>query len=42
MTKKIKLGIVGYGNLGKGAVQAIKNTDDLELVAIFSRRNPES
>lgn len=41
MAEKIKLGIVGYGNLGKGAVQAIKNTTDMELVAIFSRRNPE-
>ncbi|RHW36580.1 diaminopimelate dehydrogenase [Lysinibacillus yapensis] len=38
---KIKLGIVGYGNLGKGAVEAIKQTDDLELVAVFTRRDPE-
>ncbi|RLL43844.1 diaminopimelate dehydrogenase [Oceanobacillus piezotolerans] len=39
---KIKIGIVGYGNLGKGAVEAIKQTEDMELVAIFSRRDPES
>ena len=41
MKNKIKIGIVGYGNLGKGAVEAIKATDDLELVAVFTRRNPE-
>ncbi|MFC4389097.1 diaminopimelate dehydrogenase [Gracilibacillus marinus] len=41
MTKKIKLGIVGYGNLGKGAVEAINQTDDMELVAIFTRRDPK-
>jgi len=42
MSNTIKIGIVGYGNLGKGAVEAIKQTDDLELVAIFSRRDPEA
>mgnify|MGYP001182219195 FL=1 len=41
MTKKIKLGIVGYGNLGKGAVEAIKQTNDMELVAVFTRRDPK-
>ncbi|RKQ34015.1 diaminopimelate dehydrogenase [Oceanobacillus halophilus] len=41
MSKKIKLGIVGYGNLGKGAVKAIKETRDMELVAIFTRRDPK-
>src|SRR5690625_930060 len=40
MKNKIKLGIVGFGNLGKGAVEAIHATDDLELVAVFTRRNP--
>lgn len=40
--EKIKIGIVGYGNLGKGAVKAIKQTPDMELVAIFSRRDPDS
>lgn len=38
---KIKIGIVGYGNLGKGLVSAIENTEDMELVKIFSRRKPE-
>src|SRR5699024_1605235 len=41
MSEKIRLGIVGYGNLGKGAVKAIKETDDLELIAVFTRRDPE-
>src|SRR5690625_1328044 len=40
--EKIKLGIVGYGNLGKGAVEAIKKTSDMELVAVFSRRDPST
>lgn len=38
MQKTIKLGIVGYGNLGKGVQQAIKQNPDMELVAIFTRR----
>src|SRR5699024_3477676 len=38
---KIKIGIVGYGNLGKGLISAINNTDDMELVKIFTRRNPK-
>lgn len=38
----IKVGIYGYGNLGKGVECAIKQNDDLELVGIFTRRAPES
>lgn len=38
MTKKIKVGIIGYGNLGRGAEKAIQLQPDMELVAIFSRR----
>lgn len=38
--KKIRIGIVGYGNLGKGAELAIENNPDMELIAIFTRRNP--
>ncbi|TCT15439.1 diaminopimelate dehydrogenase [Natranaerovirga pectinivora] len=38
---KIKIGIVGYGNLGKGVEMAINQNDDMELVAIFTRRQPE-
>lgn len=39
---KIKIGILGYGNLGKGIEQAIKYNDDMELVAIFTRRDPKT
>lgn len=38
MTEKIKVGIVGYGNLGRGAELAVKQQPDMELVAVFSRR----
>lgn len=38
----IRIGIVGYGNLGKGVERAIAQNKDLELVAIFTRRSPES
>jgi len=37
---KIKIGIAGYGNLGKGVECAVAQNDDLELYGIFSRRNP--
>lgn len=36
----IKIGIVGYGNLGKGVESAVKNSPDMELVAVFTRRDP--
>ncbi|MCQ2387764.1 MAG: diaminopimelate dehydrogenase [Clostridia bacterium] len=35
----IKVGIVGYGNLGKGVHSAVENAQDLKLVGIFTRRN---
>ncbi|NLD17836.1 MAG: diaminopimelate dehydrogenase [Tissierellia bacterium] len=38
---KIKIGILGYGNLGKGVENGLKKNPDMELVGIFSRRNPE-
>ncbi len=38
----IKLGIMGYGNLGRGIECAIKQNADLELVAVFSRRDPKT
>lgn len=40
--KKIKVAICGYGNLGKGVEKALSNpvNQDMELVAIFTRRNP--
>jgi len=38
---KIRVGIVGYGNLGKGAELAVSNNLDMELIAIFTRRDPK-
>lgn len=38
----IRIGIMGYGNLGRGIECALKQNDDMELVAVFTRRNPES
>lgn len=40
MAEKLRIGIVGYGNLGQGVVSAIKQTNDMELAAVFTRRNP--
>ena len=37
---KIKIGICGYGNLGRGIESEIKNSNDMELVAVFTRRDP--
>lgn len=42
MDKQIRIGIVGYGNLGRGVEAAIKQNPDMKLVAVFSRRDPES
>ncbi|RHA68472.1 diaminopimelate dehydrogenase [Dorea formicigenerans] len=39
---KIRIGIVGYGNIGRGVEQAIKRNEDMELAAVFTRRNPAS
>ena len=39
---KIRIGIMGYGNLGKGIECAVRQNDDMELVAIFTRREPET
>jgi len=36
----MKIGIVGYGNLGRGVECAVKENADMELVAVFTRRNP--
>lgn len=38
----IRIGILGYGNLGRGVECAIKHNDDMELKAVFTRRAPES
>ncbi len=36
----VKIGILGYGNLGKGVEAAIKKNADMELVAVYTRRDP--
>jgi len=41
MENKIKIGICGYGNLGKGVQKAVEKSKDMELEIIFTRRNPE-
>ena len=38
----IRIGIIGYGNLGRGVECAIKQNDDMELVAVFTRRDPST
>ena len=38
----IRIGILGYGNLGRGVECAVRQNDDMELAAVFTRRNPES
>ena len=36
----IRIGIMGYGNLGRGIECAVKNNPDMELAAVFTRRDP--
>ena len=38
----MKVGILGYGNLGRGIESAIRQNDDMELAAFFTRRDPSS
>lgn len=38
----IKIGIYGYGNLGRGTELAVRDNPDTELTAVFTRRAPES
>ncbi|MFF8817770.1 diaminopimelate dehydrogenase [Leucobacter sp. NPDC015123] len=40
MTERIRVGIVGYGNLGRGVETSIGLNPDLDLVGVFSRRDP--
>ena len=37
---KTRVGIFGYGNLGRGVELACRQNDDMELVALFTRRDP--
>lgn len=38
----IKIGIVGYGNLGRGVESAISHSQDMEVVGVFTRRAPKT
>ena len=38
----IRVGILGYGNLGKGVEAALAQNEDMQLVGVFTRRSPES
>ncbi len=38
----IKVGILGYGNLGRGIECALKQAEDMELTAVFTRRDPKT
>ena len=42
MQNLIRIGIVGYGNLGRGVETSIQKNPDLQLVGIFTRRAPET
>lgn len=42
MTNPIRIGIAGYGNLGRGVEAAISKNEDMTLVGVFSRRDPSS
>ena len=39
---KIRIGIVGYGNIGRGVEKAAARNEDIELRAVFTRRDPSS
>ncbi len=40
MSEKIRIGIAGYGNLGRGVEASIRQNADMELVGVFTRRDP--
>jgi diaminopimelate dehydrogenase len=40
MNERIRIGIVGYGNIGRAVERAVKHNKDMELAGIFTRRNP--
>ncbi|MBQ3553136.1 MAG: diaminopimelate dehydrogenase [Clostridia bacterium] len=40
--EKIRIGIAGYGNLGRGVEMALAQNPDMELVALFTRRDPNT
>ena len=42
MSEKIRIGILGYGNLGRGVELSLRQNPDMELVAFFTRRDPKT
>jgi len=42
LDKQIRIGVTGYGNLGRGILKALKQNNDMQLVALFTRRPPKS
>ncbi|SFU89906.1 diaminopimelate dehydrogenase [Clostridium sp. DSM 8431] len=38
MQNKTRIGVLGYGNLGRGVLNSLKQNDDMELVGVFTRR----
>jgi diaminopimelate dehydrogenase len=40
MSIRIRVGIIGYGNLGRGVESALQQNEDMELVGVFTRRDP--
>ena len=42
MEKKIRIAILGYGNLGRGALLAVQQNPDMKLVGVFTRRDPKT
>ena len=40
--EKIRIAMLGYGNLGRGIECAVRQNEDMELVAVFTRRDPSS
>ncbi|MBE6760304.1 MAG: diaminopimelate dehydrogenase, partial [Ruminococcaceae bacterium] len=39
---KIRVGIAGYGNIGRGVETALSRAEDMEIVGVFTRRDPAS
>src|SRR5690606_13404321 len=42
MAERIRIGIAGYGNLGRGVEHAVSQNADMQLVGVFTRRDPAS
>ena len=40
--EKTRIGILGYGNLGRGVELAVRQNPDMELTAVYTRRDPST